>query len=105
MDRWCRRGDDGSVELGGHFGKRHVECAEAVRQACADRQFAAISGSLGRPHGFDAQSTIDRHKLTELAVEAIDIGLDRRTRSRRERLMCVAIDLLLPSEDEAPRET
>ena len=92
------------VEFGSHVGNRDIERADAVGEAGADGKLAAIDGGIGAAHRFGCQAAVGGDQAAEFGVEPIDIGLDGGAGALGQRLMGVAVDLLVAGEHEAPRQ-
>ncbi len=54
-----------------------IERADAVGEAGADRELAAIDGGVGAAHRLGGQAAVGGNQAAEFGVEPIDVGLDR----------------------------
>ena len=92
------------VELGSHVGNRGIERANAVGKAGTDRELTAIDRGIGAAHCLGGQAAVGGDQAAEFGVEPIDVGLDGGAGALGQRLMSVAVDLLVAGEDKAPRQ-
>src|SRR4051812_42316262 len=90
------------IELGCHVGDGKIQGSDTVGQSGADREFTAVDRGVGPAYHRSVQLTVHSDECAELAIELIDVSLDRGPGPLREALMGIAIDLALPREHEGP---
>ncbi len=87
------------IEFRAHGRDGVTQGADPVGESCGHRIAAEVEPRFGCTHHLDSEPAMCGHRLGEDAVEAIHLGLQRRTGVVRERRMGAEVVLVLAGVD------